>query len=61
MTIAAENLQELHRLHQRAKALRDRLNAGPRTLAARLAALANRQAAAETARKTSSSARSRSP
>jgi predicted nucleic acid-binding Zn-ribbon protein len=51
MAISAQSLQELHRLHQRAKALRDRLNVGPKTLAARQQALANRQAAAETARK----------
>jgi predicted nucleic acid-binding Zn-ribbon protein len=51
MAITAESLQELHQLHQRAKALRDRLTSGPKTLAARLAALANRQEALETARK----------
>jgi predicted nucleic acid-binding Zn-ribbon protein len=51
MAITAESLQELHRLHQRAKALRDRLAAGPKLLAARQAALANRQASLEAARK----------
>jgi hypothetical protein len=51
MAITAESLQELHRLHQRAKALRDRLASGPRTLAARQAALAARQTTHETARK----------
>jgi predicted nucleic acid-binding Zn-ribbon protein len=51
MAITAESLQELHRLHQRAKALRDRLTSGPRMVAARQAALTNRQAALETARK----------
>jgi predicted nucleic acid-binding Zn-ribbon protein len=51
MPITAESLQELHRLHQRAKSLRDRLNAGPKTLAARQTGLANREAAVETARK----------
>jgi predicted nucleic acid-binding Zn-ribbon protein len=51
MAITAESLQELHRLHQRAKALRDRLTAGPKILASRQQALVNRQAGAETARK----------
>jgi predicted nucleic acid-binding Zn-ribbon protein len=51
MPITAASLQELHRLHHRAKALRDRLTSGPKTLAARQTALANRQAALETARK----------
>ena len=51
MAITAESLQELHRLHQRAKALRDRLTSGPKTLAARQIALANRKAAAEAAHK----------
>jgi predicted nucleic acid-binding Zn-ribbon protein len=51
MAITAESLQELHQLHQRAKALRDRLTSGPKTLAARQGALANRQAAVEAARK----------
>jgi predicted nucleic acid-binding Zn-ribbon protein len=51
MAITAESLQELHRLHQRAKALRDRLTSGPKLLAARLSALSNRQASLEAARK----------
>jgi uncharacterized protein len=51
MAITAESLQELHQLHHRAKALRDRLSSGPKTLAARQLGLANRQAALETARK----------
>jgi len=51
MAITAESLQELHQLHQRAKALRDRLTSGPKTLAARQAGLAHRLAALETARK----------
>ena len=42
MPITASNLRELHQLHQRAKALRDRLTSGPKTLAARHAALAKR-------------------
>jgi predicted nucleic acid-binding Zn-ribbon protein len=51
MPATAENLRDLHQLHQRARALRDRLTSGPRTLAARQAALASRQAEVETARK----------
>jgi predicted nucleic acid-binding Zn-ribbon protein len=51
MPATAENLRELHQLHQRAKALRDRLTSGPKTLAARQAALANRRIALENARK----------
>ena len=51
MPATAENLRDLHLLHQRAQALRDRLSSGPKTLAARQAALAARQAELETARK----------
>lgn len=51
MAATADNLRELHQLHQRAKALRDRLTSGPKTLSARQAALTNRQAALETRRK----------
>lgn len=51
MAATAENLRELHQLHQRAKALRDRLSSAPKTLAARQAALANRQTALEASRK----------
>jgi predicted nucleic acid-binding Zn-ribbon protein len=51
MTATAENLRELHQLHQRAKALRDRLTSGPKTVATRQAALTNRQAALEASRK----------
>ena len=51
MTATAEILRDLHVLHQRAKALRDRLASAPRTLAGRQAALANRQADVEKARK----------
>ena len=51
MPATADNLRDLHLLHQRAKALRDRLASGPKTLAARQAALANRQAELETAKK----------
>ena len=51
MTATAEVLRDLHVLHQRAKALRDRLTSAPKTLAARQAALAGRQAELEKARK----------
>src|ERR1700712_1983499 len=47
----AGNLRELHQLHQRAKALRDRLTSAPKTLAARQLALTNRQTAVEASRK----------
>jgi uncharacterized protein len=47
----ADSLRDLHLLHQRAKALRDRLTSGPKTLAARQAALANRTTALEASRK----------
>ncbi len=52
MTATAEVLRDLHLLHQRAKALRDRLASAPRTLAARQSALASRQAELEKSRKT---------
>jgi uncharacterized protein len=51
MPATADNLQDLHLLHQRAKALRDRLASGPRTLAARQAALAARNGEVEQAKK----------
>jgi predicted nucleic acid-binding Zn-ribbon protein len=51
MPAIADNLHELHQLHQRAKALRDRLSSGPRTLAARQAALATKQSELDTAKK----------
>jgi predicted nucleic acid-binding Zn-ribbon protein len=51
MPATAQNLSDLHVLHQRARALRDRLASGPRTLAARQLALANRQAELEQAKK----------
>ncbi len=52
MTATAVILRELHHLHQRAKALRDRLIAAPRTLAARQNTLAGRRVELEKARKT---------
>ena len=51
MPATAENLRDLHSLHQRAKALKERLASAPKTLAARQAALATRQASLEAARK----------
>lgn len=51
MPATAENLRDLHLLHQRARALRDRLTSGPKTLAARRSALSTRQAEVEAARK----------
>lgn len=51
MIATADALRDLHTLHQRAKALRDRLASGPRTLAARQAALASREADVEKLRK----------
>jgi predicted nucleic acid-binding Zn-ribbon protein len=51
MSATAEILRDLHMLHQRARALRDRLASGPKRLAARQAALATREAELEKARK----------
>src|SRR5579864_6394468 len=51
MPATAENLRDLHVLQQRAKALRDRLVTGPKTLAARQSVLATKQAALDDARK----------
>ncbi|HEX8201020.1 MAG TPA: C4-type zinc ribbon domain-containing protein [Isosphaeraceae bacterium] len=51
MPVTAENLRDLHDLHRRAKALRDRLASAPKTLAQRQAVLAGRQAALDEARK----------
>lgn len=51
MAATTDSLRELHLLHQRAKALRDRLESGPKTVAARRAALAKRQDELEKARK----------
>jgi predicted nucleic acid-binding Zn-ribbon protein len=51
MSSSTTSLRDLHQLHQRAKALRDRLTSGPKTLAARKLALETRQKALEEARK----------
>lgn len=51
MTATADALRDLHALHQRAKAIRDRLQSAPKTLAARQAALAARTADLEKSRK----------
>ncbi len=50
MPASAQNLRDLHDLHQRAKTLRDRLSTGPKTLAARQANLAKRETELESAR-----------
>lgn len=57
MAATASTLSELHQLHQRAKALRDRLVSAPKALAARQAALATKQAGLEAARKALQDAR----
>lgn len=51
MPATADNLRDLHLLHQRAKALRDRLTSGPKTIAARDLALVNRQTALDASKK----------
>lgn len=50
MTTTADNLRELHSLLQRAKAMRDRMSSGPKTLAARQAALAKRRSEVDASR-----------
>lgn len=57
MPETATNLSELHALHQRAKAIRDRLASGPKTLASREAVLATRKTALEAAQKALKEAR----
>jgi uncharacterized protein len=52
MPAIADNLRDLHLLHQRAQALRDRIASGPKTLAARQLALSKRQAELDQAKKT---------
>lgn len=63
MPTTADNLRELHNLHQRAKAIRDRLVSGPKTVAARQAVLEKRQsdleAAAIALKKTKADAKNR--
>ncbi len=44
MSTSAENLRDLHALHQRSKSLRDRLASGPKTLSARQAFLTKKRA-----------------
>lgn len=51
MPALADNLRELHLLHQRAKTLKDRLSSGPKTLATRRAVLDTRRVAVEAAKK----------
>jgi uncharacterized protein len=52
MPAIADSLRDLHLLHQRAQALRDRIASGPKTLAARQLALAKRQAELDQTKKT---------
>lgn len=59
MPALADNLRELHLLHQRAKTLKDRLSSGPKTLATRRAVLDTRRAAVEAAKKALQDAKSR--
>jgi predicted nucleic acid-binding Zn-ribbon protein len=51
MPATADSLRDLHQLHQRARALRDRLGSAPKTMAARKGAQAARQSETEAARK----------
>ena len=51
MPATAANLRDLHTLHQRAKAIRDRLTSGPKTLAARQAALTAKLAGLDASKK----------
>jgi predicted nucleic acid-binding Zn-ribbon protein len=51
MTTTANSLREIHSLHQRAKAIRDRLAGVPKAVTARSAVVAKKQEAAEKARK----------
>ncbi|HEV3122222.1 MAG TPA: nucleic acid-binding protein, partial [Isosphaeraceae bacterium] len=51
MPASAENLRDLHALHRRAKALRDMLVSGPKTLASRQQVRTGRQASLEQAKK----------
>ena len=51
MPATANTLRDLHLLHQRAKAIRDRLTSGPKTIAAREIALKTRQTNLEASRK----------
>ena len=51
MPSTASSLRELHQLHQRAQALRDRLVSNPKTLAAKKAAAASRQTKLDEAKK----------
>ncbi len=57
MIAPAGSLSELHALHQRAKAIRDRLASGPKTLAARERVLATRRLELEKAQKALKDAR----
>lgn len=51
MTTTASSLREIHSLHQRARAIQDRLASHPKTVAARNAIVAKRDATLEQAKK----------
>ena len=51
MPSTASSLRDLHLLHQRAKAIRDRLTSAPKTLAAKQTATAARQTKLDEAKK----------
>jgi len=51
MAATAQNLRDLHLLHQRAKAIRDRLISGPKVLAVKQSTLGSRQTALDASRK----------
>lgn len=51
MTTTASSLREIHSLHQRAKAIQDRLASHPKTVAARNAIVAKRETTLEQAKK----------
>ncbi len=57
MTATADNLRDLHLLHQRAKSIRDRMTSGPKSIAARQIALVTRQKNLEASRKALQDAR----
>ncbi len=51
MSVTADNLRDLHELHRRARALRDKLTSDPKTLSTRRTILDTRRGAVDTARK----------
>jgi predicted nucleic acid-binding Zn-ribbon protein len=59
MAATASSLADLHLLHQRAKALRDRLTSAPKTLLAREAVITKRQGEVDAAKKALQDARAK--